>query len=254
MEKAFSLITGASQGIGAAFAVALAKRRKDLILVARNKAKLDTLAQQLQQHYAIEVKTIELDLARVDAADQLLALLKDIDIETLINNAGVGMGGEFFSEDVNKLESMIHLNILTLTKLTRYLLPKLEALRGNIINVASTAAFQPLPYMTVYAATKAYVLSFSEALHSELKDRGVYVLALCPGPTKTGFFDAAQIKLEDTRFSVQPVEEVVQVAMDAWDAKKSVAIPGLMNKLTVFSVRLSPRTLVVWIARKFMGH
>jgi uncharacterized protein len=187
----YIIITGASQGIGACFAEALAKRGKNLILVARTRNKLEALAASLRDKYRVRVEVLVKDLALAPSAAEVAAHCAGFSVDGLINNAGFGLGDQFAREPLDRVIEMLNLNIVTLTTLTHLLIPSLRKSRGVIVNVASTAAFQPVPYMAVYAASKAYVLHWSEALHAELHAEGIYVLTLCPGATTTGFFDAA---------------------------------------------------------------
>jgi short-subunit dehydrogenase len=184
-------------------------------------------------------------------ADELRA--KSIDVDVLVNNAGVGVAGAFLETDLRSELAMIQLNVVALTHLTKLLLPGMVARRhGHVLNVASTAAFQPGPLMAVYYATKAYVLSFSEAIAEELRDSGVTVTALCPGPTETGF--AAAAKMSGTRLftMTRPADSraVAEAGYQAMKRGRRVVIPGLKNKLLAQSIRVSPRRLVATIVRK----
>src|SRR4028119_925016 len=189
-----ALITGASAGIGAAFAQELAARQTNLVLVARSEVKLQQLAQQLQEQYKIQVDVIVQDLTEPKAAKTVFDIVteKGLTIDLLINNAGFGEYGDFAELNGEQQVKMIQLNILALVDLTHHFLPGMRQRRsGGIINMSSVAAFQPMPYFSVYAATKAFVLSFSEALWAENYRYGVHVLAVCPGPTETNFFQEA---------------------------------------------------------------
>lgn len=185
-----TLITGASTGIGTSFAEEYAKRNHNLVLVARSEDKLQALAKRLSEAHGISAHVFAQDLSKPDSAEKVVQFCdeKNLQIDLLINNAGFGMLGDFLSHELSRLEEMITLNALTLVKLSRLFATKFaERKSGGIINVASTAAFQPVPNMAVYAATKAFVLSFSEAIAFELKEKGVRVMALCPGGTDTHF-------------------------------------------------------------------
>src|SRR5262245_57726355 len=183
-----TLITGASGGIGEALAREFAARRSDLILVARSADKLETLANELARAHGITAHVVPLDLAQPGAAARVADAARAFGrIDVLVNRAGVGTVGPFVSSDLAVERDEIRLNVETLTELTKRVLPDVLAAKGKILNVASTAAFQPGPMMAVYYATKAYVLSFSEALAEELAPAGVTVTALCPGPTRSGF-------------------------------------------------------------------
>jgi len=248
-----ALITGASSGIGAAFAHALAKRQAKLVLVARSKDKLDSLAQQLQEQYQIQVEVLVQDLITPGAANNVFEAVtqKNIAIDLLINNAGFGDYGCFSESSLQKQLEMIQLNISTLVELTYRFLPQMQQRgSGSIINVSSIAAFQPIPYMSVYAATKAFVLSFSEALWAENREKGVKVLAVCPGPTKTKFFDVAGFAQlasasSDHQRSASP-ESVVKEALKALDGDSSTVVPGgLANQIIVNVSRFFPREALV---------
>lgn len=248
-----ALITGASSGIGAVFAQALATRQTDLVLVARSKDKLDLLAQQLQQQYQIQVEVLVQDLTAPTAAASVFEAVtqKNIAIDLLINNAGFGTYGLFSESSLAKQLEMIQLNISALVELTYLFLPQMQQRRsGSIINVSSIAGFQPLPYMSTYAATKAFVLSFSEALWAENRDKGVKVLVVCPGPTQTNFFDIAGFdQLErassENQRSATP-ESVVQEALKALEGETSTVVTGgLPNQIIVNLPRLFPRDALV---------
>ena len=255
-----ALITGASSGIGAAFAQALAKRQTKLVLVARSKDKLDSLAQQLQEQYQIQVDVLVQDLIVPGAATKIAETLaqKNIAIDLLINNAGFGDYGPFSESSLPKQLEMIQLNISALVELTYQFLPQMQQRgSGSIINVASIAGFQPMPYMSVYAATKAFVLSFSEALWAENREQGVKVLAVCPGPTKTQFFDVAGFDRlasasSDHQRSASP-ESVVEEALNALEEDSSTVVPGgVTNQIIVNVSRFLPReALVKLIAQQF---
>src|SRR6185436_6905763 len=190
-----ALVTGASSGIGADLARELAQGGHDLVLVARGEDKLKALAAELEKAHSIRARVISADLAQPDAAVQLVKQLGGTPIDVLINNAGYALYGRFAETDAADELRMIQVNIVALTQLAKLLLPGMLARKkGRILNVASTAAFQPGPLMAVYYATKAYVLSFSEALANELQGTGVGVTALCPGPTRTGFQKRAEIE------------------------------------------------------------
>lgn len=238
-----ALISGASAGLGAEFARQLSKRGYALVLAARRKERLDALTAELGNARAVEI-----DLSREGAATELVANVEAADetIELLVNNAGFGLHGRFDKADARRLRQMINLNCGALAELCREVLPAMiERRSGAILNVASTAAFQPGPGMAVYFATKAFVLSLSEALHEEVKRHGVKVTALCPGPTRTEFGDVAGFKgtrMID-RLSMDS-EPVVRAGLEAMDANKAIAITGLVNKAGALSTRFLPRALV----------
>ena len=245
--KKVALVTGASAGLGVEFARQLSKRGHRLVLAARRKERLDELAKELGNARAVAI-----DLSKKDAAAKLMA---DVDsngetVDLLVNNAGFGLIGRFAKSDPKRLRQMIDLNVATLTDLCRAVAPRMiERKEGGILNVASTAAFQPGPNMAVYFATKAFVLSFTEALHEELKRHGVHVTCLCPGPTRTEFGDVAGFGgngLFDRVAMDSP--EVVAAGLKGFDKNKAVVVPGLMNKVTASSGRFAPRSVVRKVA------
>src|SRR5215211_2099554 len=247
-----TLITGASSGIGAAFARKLAARGRNVFLVARSEDKLIALCNELGRLTSIRAQYVALDLRENDAGTQLLeeAGKRGLEIEMLINNAGFGSMGDFAKLDLDHELEMIQLNVRAVVDLThRFLGPMRERKRGTIINVASTAGFQAVPYMATYAATKAFVLSFSEALWDENRPHGVHVMALCPGVTETNFFEAAGIDRPPMR-TIQTAEEVVEAALRGLARNKSVAISGWTNWFMVEAERFVPRNLVTKIAGK----
>jgi short-subunit dehydrogenase len=249
-----ALVTGASSGIGAVFARELARRGADLVLVARSGNKLTALAAELNASFGVSVDVAVADLARPAAADDLAAELsaRDLQIDILVNNAGFGLFAPLHQADGGALSDMVALNVAALVDLTRLYLPgMLERDRGAIINVGSTAGFQPVPYMAVYGATKAFVLSFTEALWAETRGTGVRVTALCPGSTDTNFFDVAG---EDAQVGrrISP-ERVVQAALRALDRRRSTVVTGgAGNWLLTNSPRLAPRQLVARMAERTM--
>ena len=241
------LITGASAGLGAEFARQLSRRGQRLVLAARRKDRLDALAAEVGN-----ARTVEIDLSEPGAAAQLVADVEAAGetVETLINNAGFGLRGRFVELDAAREREMIDLNCGALTDLCRAVVPgMIERKRGAILNVASTAAFQPGPKMAVYFATKAYVLSFTEALHEELKPHGIKVSALCPGPTRTEFGDVAGIASlgQFDRLSMD-AGPVVRAGIEGLDANQAVVIPGATNKIGAWSTRFAPRSVVRKIA------
>jgi short-subunit dehydrogenase len=242
-----ALITGASAGLGEEFARQLAKRGHRLVLAARRKDRLDALAAELGNARAIAV-----DLSTADAVAKLVADLDAAgeEVELLINNAGYGLIGAFVELEPARQREMIDLNVGALTDLCRAIAPAMIARKaGGIVNVASTASFQPGPRMAVYFATKAYVLSFTEALHEELKPHGVHVTALCPGPTKTEFGDVAGFGGNGMfdRLAMQ-AGPVVAAALQGLDRNDAVVVPGLTNKIGAAGTRFIPRPLLRKIA------
>jgi short-subunit dehydrogenase len=242
-----TLITGASSGIGEVFARKLAARGHDVLLVARREDKLIALCNELGLNHNIRAQYFVLDLSQPDAPARLLAETRErnLEIDLLVNNAGFGSMGEFAKLDLARELNMIDLNVRSLVELTHLFLPPMrERKRGSIINVASTASFQPVPFMATYAATKAFVLSFSESLWEENRPLGVKVMALCPGVTETGFFDASQMKRPPGRV-VQTSEQVVDVALRALKRGKSSVISGWPNRFAVEAERVVPRRLIL---------
>jgi short-subunit dehydrogenase len=245
-----TLITGASSGIGEVFARQLAARGHNLLLVARSEDKLITLCNELGRSKNTHAQCVAMDISQPQAPARLFAEAKrrGLVIDFLINNAGFGSMGDFAKLDLERELGMIDLNVRSLVELThRFLVPMRERKSGSIINVASTAGFQPVPYMATYAATKAFVLSFSEALWEENRLHGVKVMALCPGVTETNFFDAAKIQKPPARM-VQTPEAVVDTALRALARGRSSVISGWSNFMMVESERLVPRSLVLRVA------
>jgi len=257
---ATALITGASAGIGAVFAQELAARQMNLVLVARSEAKLQQQAQQLQEQYKIQVDTVVQDLTEPAAAKSVFDTVtqKGLTIDLLINNAGFGDYGSFAERDGEQQLKMIQLNILALVDLTHQFLPGMRSRRsGSIINMSSAAAFQPMPYFSVYAASKAFVLSFSEALWAENRSYGVRVLAVCPGPTDTNFFQEAkfpQLLVNVAASNYTPAEVVVREALLALEKNQSTLVPGdIKNQLLVNIPRFLPRDAVVNLWQTLLG-
>lgn len=245
-----TLITGASSGIGEVFARKLAAQGQHLLLVARTESRLINLCNELGRIKNTRAQYVAMDLAERDAPARLFAETqkRGLKIDFLINNAGFGSMGEFTRLDLERELGMIDLNVRALVDLThRFLIPMRESKSGAIINVASTAGFQPVPYMATYAATKAFVLSFSEALWEENRSHGVKVMALCPGVTETNFFAAAKIQKPPARLAQTP-EAVVETALRALARGKSSVISGWSNFMMVESERLVPRSLVLRVA------
>ena len=254
---ATALITGASSGIGAAFARELAQRSMDLVLVARSASKLQQLAHDLNQQHRVQVEVIVQDLLEPDAATTVYQWVQNLgwSVDTLINNAGFGDYGVFCDRDRQRQLDMVQLNISTLVDLTHQFLPQmLERQSGSILNIASIAGFQPIPYLSVYAATKAFVLSFSEALWAETKAQGVCVLAVCPGPTDSQFFEVAEFptSFSGRKQKLVPAEEVVQEALKALAAKRAnVVTGGFGNQVVVNLARFWPRQALVGTVEQF---
>ena len=245
--KKVALITGASAGLGVEFARQLSKRGHALVLVARRKERLEKLAKELGNARAVAI-----DLSKASAAQKLIADLEanGEQVDLLVNNAGFGLIGRFAELDAKRSRQMIDLNVGVLADLCRAVAPgMIERKSGGIINVASTAAFQPGPKMAVYFATKAFVLSLTEALHEELKPHGVKVSCLCPGPTRTEFGEVAGFGGNGMfeHVAMGPVE-VVEAGLKGLDKNHAVVVPGWMNKVTAASNRFAPRSVVRKIA------
>ena len=257
---ATALITGASAGIGATFAQELAARQTNLVLVARSEAKLQQLAQQLREQYTIQVEFVIQDLTAPTAATNVFDAVtqKGLTIDLLINNAGFGEYGSFAELDGEQQITMIQLNILALVALTHKFLPGMRQRRqGGIINMSSVAAFQPMPYFSVYAATKAFVLSFSEALAAENHNYGVHVLAVCPGPTDTNFFQEADFPSMLVNVAAQNYtssEVVVREALKGLENKQTTVVPGALgNQLVANLPRFLPREGVLSLWKNILG-
>ncbi|MDR0747527.1 MAG: SDR family oxidoreductase [Helicobacteraceae bacterium] len=253
--KNTALITGASSGIGLELARVHASKGGDLVLVARSKDRLDEIKNELESAHKISVCNIRKDLSLPHSAQEVYDEIsrREISIECLINNAGFGDYGFFADGDSERILQMISLNITALTHLTRlYLRDMIERGEGKIMNVASLAAFQPGPLMAVYYASKAYVLSLSEAIANEARDRGVTITALCPGPTASGFWDVNSLeKNKMIKGKKLPTsKEVAAYGYAAMMKGKDVAIHGFANRFIVFIERFFPKHLIVKIVRK----
>ncbi|MCU1265954.1 MAG: hypothetical protein JWM21_2272 [Acidobacteria bacterium] len=249
-----TLITGASSGIGEAFARKLAAQGRNVLVVARSEDKLITLCNELGRMNSIRAQHIALDLSLPESPALLFeeTRKRGLLVDLLINNAGFGAFGDFTKIDLQRQLNMIDLNIKALVELSyRFLAPMRERKQGAIINVASTAAFQPVPFMNTYAATKAFVLSFSEALWEENRTFGVTVMGLCPGVTETNFFEAAHGSKPPARSSQTP-EEVVDTAMSGLAHRQSSIVSGWTNFFMVEAERFVPRSVVVRMAGRMM--
>ncbi len=250
----YALITGASSGIGLALAEALARRGQALILVARQREALESIACELAQRFGVEVLFLTCNLAEPRQLTGLLQELEDSghEIELLINNAGLGTSGPYIEQDWSREQHLIEVNVLALARLCHALGGRMaEQGGGQILNVASVAAFQPGAWMSNYGASKAYVLSLSEGLREELRSRGVKVSVLCPGPTRTAFFRVAGLRLgrlERGSLTMDP-EQVAQLAVRGLERNQAIIVPGWRNALLARLHRLAPR----WLARKAMA-
>lgn len=248
-EESWILITGASAGIGEVFAKRFAEEGNNLVLVARSLERLQILAKHLEDSYRIKTLTIQTDLAKDDSPRKVFDQVnrQGIDLYGLINNAGCGAEGKFIDVSLDRYLNMIDLNIRSLVELTHLFLPgMIERKKGFIMNVSSTASFQPLPYSSVYAASKAFVTFFSEALWLETKNTGVRMLNLCPGLTKTDFGTTAGMRDFHTDPIAQYPEQVVETALKALKKNNPTAISGLRNQFLVLLERFVPHRFLLW--------
>jgi uncharacterized protein len=256
LRQETALITGASFGLGLEFAKLFAQDGYNLVLTARSGQVLEELAQELHHKYGIQVHVIAKDLSAPNAPKDIVDEIErlGITIDILVNNAGFGVYGPFAKTNVDKELQLLQVNIVALTQLTKLLLPGMIQRRsGKILNVSSTAAFQPGPLMAVYYASKAYVLSFSEAIAYELKGTGVTLSVLCPGPTITNFQTSANMelsKLFTRKGMVLDAKTVATAGYKGLMSGKRLIIPGFLNKLPVFFLRFAPRSIVPAVVRK----
>lgn len=253
-----ALITGATSGIGYELSKLFAGNGYNLVLVARNKSRLDDVASECKRKYSVSATTISKDLSLPSAPPEIADGLRrnSIGVDILVNNAGFNEYGPFLETDLDRELQMIHLHIVALTHLTKLLLPEMTRRNhGKILNIGSTGSFAPGVFNAVYCASKAYILSFSEAIAEELRGTGVSVTTLCPGPTSTEF--AQRAGMGDVRIfrgKLMDARAVAEVGFTSLMNGKSTVVPGLPNKLTVFSLRLAPRTLVAKISRSLMSR
>ena len=255
-----ALITGASSGIGAIFAEQLAAQGSDLILVARRQDELEKLAQRLRETRGRRVEVIAMDLAKPDPGELLAEEVKrrGLEVDLLVNNAGFGSSAKFHEDGYERDQRMVAVNIGALTELTHAFLPAMvEAGHGAVINIASAAAFQPMPYMSVYGATKAYVLSLTQGLWAEYRGRGVRFLAVCPGPVDTPFFEAAEsgsLRQVIPKPMMMTAEAVVSGSLAALARDACVYVPGFMTRLGGVMPRLLPRRLLAAAMGRVMNR
>ena len=251
MSQGTALVTGASSGIGAEFARQLAAEGMDQVLVARRADRLATLGDELGKKFSVRCHTIASDLSQPEAAQRIFAETesKGLKVDWLVNNAGFGTNGEFATLPLEREMEEIHLNIGALVALARLYLPGMvERKRGQIVNLGSVGSFVPTPYMATYSATKAFILSFSEAIATEVARKGVGVLALCPGATKTEFQEVAGVSESVPEFTFMSAEAVVRQAIAAAKSGKHTLVPGWMNKVMIGSTRLTPRRVMARVA------
>jgi uncharacterized protein len=252
-----ALITGASSGIGAAIARELASRGHGVTLVARRKDRLKELAGELADANSVRAEVIAADLGDSKARDDMVKEIEDLDltVEILVNNAGFGTFGPFATAKRKRQLEMVRLNVEAVVDLeARYLRGMVDRSRGAVINVASTAAFQPLPTAATYSAGKAFVLAHSEALHTELKGSGVSVTAVCPGPVKTEFVEVAEVQESEDQLPEavwMSAEAVAEEAVSAAEKGKRSVIPGLLNQAGALAGRHTPRTLLLPMVKRF---
>ncbi|MCA8999422.1 MAG: SDR family oxidoreductase [Planctomycetaceae bacterium] len=243
------LVTGASSGIGWELAKLFAADGANLILVARSQDKLEQLAQEVHQQHGVSATVLPRDLSVPGAAQSLIEDIsgQGLTVDTLVNNAGFGQMGRFATIDPKRHRDMMQLNMQVLTELSQLFLPgMLERNRGGILNLGSTAAFQPGPNSAVYYATKAYVLSLTEALHYELRNTNVKVTCLCPGPTRTGFGeDSGMESTRVFRWNSMSVEKVARMGHRGFRKGKRLVMPGLINRILAASVRFTPRPIIL---------
>jgi short-subunit dehydrogenase len=252
MGRATALITGASSGIGAEFAKLCAARGYDIVLVARRVERMEQLAADLAVRHGIDARVLAADLAQETAPDEIVHVLEGRPIDVLINNAGFGVNGPFSRTDWKEERELLQVNVIALVRLTKLILPQmLRRGSGRILNVASTAAFVPGPFMAMYYASKAFVFSFSLAIANEVANTGVTVTALCPGPTTTEFSEAAGIA--GSKLFRGPVMSAAEVAREGFDAMlegKAEIIAGARNRWMMLGTRLAPRSMLASLARR----
>ncbi|HOG23517.1 MAG TPA: SDR family oxidoreductase [Candidatus Omnitrophota bacterium] len=251
-----ALVTGASSGIGEAMAYALAEGGADLILVSRDRARLERISEEIKKRYGVRIWIFETDLTSFSNCESLFQFTETqkIAVDVLVNNAGFAHYGPFEKCEPRDGARMIRLNVESLTVLTRLFLPGMQRRKkGGVLNVASIAGFQPIPYLSVYAATKAFVLSFSEALWAENLKHGVRVFCLCPGNTRTRFHETAGI-MEQKIFFCAPADAVARFALRKFlKSRRPTAIFGFWNKVMIYAERFGPRALVVFFTNRIYG-
>jgi short-subunit dehydrogenase len=245
----YALITGSSKGLGLSIARSLAKRQFDLILVARSEDTLKSLQEEIPKDYGVRVEVFPTDLSSPGAASKVAEWCaeRDFPISVLVNNAGYGVWGKFENIVLEEQLTMLQLNINAVVELTHYLLPVLKKqTQSYILNVSSTAAYQALPTFSLYAASKAFILSFSRGLRYELKNQSVSVTCISPGPIDTGFADRAGLSMLNevaAKFNMMP-DHVAEIAINAMLSKKSEVVPGITNKISAFAARILPKSLL----------
>lgn len=247
VSRPFAVVTGASRGLGRLFASALAKQGRPLVLVARDAAKLAQVRALATEASGAPVHVVAADLATSEGLASLYAACAPLQVDLVVNNAGFGLGAALAEQSIERVAAMLRLNVEGLTRIAHHFVPKLQATRGILVQLSSQAAFQPIPYMAAYAASKAYVLHLSEALGRELQASGVRVVTVCPSTTKTDFFAEAGIDAAKLKMPLADPNDVVHATMRALARGRStVVVPGLQNKLSSVASRLLPRS---WAAR-----
>jgi uncharacterized protein len=250
----YALITGASKGIGKAIAIELAQKKYNLILVARSGNLLKDLAKEISKTYSVKVETLAMDLSKPNAAIELLAFCESnkLGVSVLVNNAGYGLSGNMDKYSVEDNTNMMQLNMVSLVQITQNFVPLLSANSpAYILNVASTASYQSIPGLSIYSATKAFVLSFSRGMYHELQPKGINVTALSPGPTDTEFSDRAQVGekgLKAAEKTNMTPQEVAKIGLEAMFDKKPEVIAGILNKIGAAGAWLLPKSLIEKIA------
>jgi short-subunit dehydrogenase len=256
-DNAFALVTGASSGLGVAFAEALAARGTGVALLARRRDRLEQHAKDIANRHGVRTMVIEQDLTAPDATASITEQLDGTPVDILINNAGFGSAGRFVDLDPDRVRREVDLDVTSVVSLSRAFLPAMaERGTGVLVNVSSVAAFQPAPYMAVYGASKAFVLSFSQALSAEYRKQGVRVVALCPGPVDTEFFDVVDGKARNGGRSpvmvggIRTPQSVVKATLRAVDRGATMVAPGIMQQALLLSNRFAPRSVVLAIAER----
>lgn len=252
----YVLITGASMGIGALFAREFAKNGRNLLLVARSVDKMTLLAEKLRLEEGVKVALCTADLNNPQSPDRIYEFCCDakIEVDLLVNCAGLSQAGEFSAIEQVKLEEIMMVNMMALAKLTRLFVPGMvQRKNGGIINVASLGGFQGVPGLALYSATKSFIITLTEALHEELKERGISVVAVCPGFIDTGFLESSSHKRADIRLPIYKPEIVVDAAIRGLKKNRRVVLPTLIDKLLVFSQRVASRGMAIGLAGFFAG-
>jgi short-subunit dehydrogenase len=253
--KEWVLITGASEGIGRELAKQFAANQFNVVLTARSQPRLEQLASELRDKYRIETKTVAGDLSDRETPERIFRECRELPISVVVNNAGFGWQGPFAEEELRQAAEMVEVNVSALVRLTHLFMgPMLARRAGRILNVASTAAFQPGPFMAVYYATKGFVFSFSVALTEELRGSGVSVTTLCPGFTESEFLRRADMKLGPRGLSMMSAESVARAGYEGCMTGKAIVVPGVMNKVTSFISRRLPARFTARLVRRINGR